>query len=321
MSAGEQQPIGSGFGPKTEPDEIMADIDLAGKTAVVTGGYSGIGLETTRALIGAGAKVIVPVRSKTKAEEQLKEAGLSVETGEMDLGDLNSVRKFANDVLAAHPQIDLLINNAGIMACPETRTGKDWEAQFATNHIGHFVLTNALEPALKKNGARVVCLSSLAHKRSPIRWEDIHYRNGGYDKWEAYGQAKTANALFARDLNRRWSGDGVKAFSVHPGGIVTPLQRHLDQEEMIAMGWLDENGELSELAKNFFKTPAQGCTTTLWCAVSPALETHGGEYCEDCDIAQLATEDSPQYFHVAPHAVDNEAAARLWDETEKMLES
>ena len=320
MAAANQQPIKSGFGAKTTAAEVMEGVDLSGKTVIVTGGYSGIGLETTKALCAAGADVIVPVRNKAKADENLAAEGLAVETRQMDLGDLASVQEFAAGVAGGRDKVHLLINNAGIMACPETRIGPGWEAQFATNHIGHFVLTQELLPYLKNaGGARVVCLSSLAHKRSPIRWDDIHFQKNPYEKWEAYGQSKTANALFALELNRRFKDDGVQAFSVHPGGIMTPLQRHLATEEMVALGWVDENGELSESAKAMFKTPEQGCATTLWCATRSQLADRGGEYCEDCDIAQLASEDSPRYFHVAPWAVDEEAAARLWDLTEEMV--
>lgn len=320
MAAGEQKPIGSGFGAKSSASEIMEGVDLAGKTAIVTGGYSGIGLETTRALAAAGAEIIVPVRNKEKAEANLADIGAKVETRQMDLGDLASVQNCAAEIAGNHDKIHLLINNAGIMACPETRLGADWEAQFATNHIGHFVFTNELAPYLKNaDGARVVCLSSTAHRRSPIRWNDIHFHKTPYEKWDAYGQSKTANALFARELNRRMKGDGVNAFSVHPGGIMTPLQRHLETEEMIALGWLDEIGEMPPAVKAMFKTPEQGCSTTLWCATSAALDNYGGEYCEDCDIAQLASAESARYFHVDPWAADDEAATRLWDETERMV--
>ena len=320
MPAGDQHPLGSGFGAKTTAAEVMAGVDLAGKTAVVTGGYSGLGLETTRALAAAGAEVVVPARSKARADEALSGVDGTVRTYAMDLADLVSVENFAGDLAGDHDRIHLLINNAGIMACPETRVGDGWEAQFAVNHIGHFVLTNELTPYLKNaGGARVVCLSSTAHKISPIRWDDIHYKNGGYDKWRAYGQSKTANALFARALNRRLAGEGVQAFSVHPGGIMTPLQRHLETEEMVALGWIDESGEVAEGAKSFFKTPEQGCATTLWCATSPLLADRGGEYCENCDIAELGGEDSPRYAQVAPWAADDEAAERLWLATEDML--
>jgi len=320
MAVENQKPLGSGFGAKSSAAEIMRGVDLSGKCAIVTGGYSGIGLETTKALKAAGANVIVPVRNKTKADENFSALGLSVETRAMDLADLASVQAFASDVADHWDRLDLLINNAGIMACPETRVGPGWEAQFAVNHIGHFVLTRELAPSLKNaKGARVVSLSSLAHKNSPIRFDDIHFSESDYQKWEAYGQSKTANALFALELNRRMAGDGVKAFSLHPGGIMTPLQRHLETEEMVALGWIDETGEVAQEAKAMFKTPEQGCTTTLWCATSAQLNDRGGEYCEDCDIAQLMDENSPRYLHVASWAADDEAAARLWVETEKML--
>ena len=320
MTAGDQKPLGSGFGAKSSAADVMDGVDLSGKTAIVTGGYSGIGLETTRALVAAGAEVIVPVRNIEKADKNLASIKGAVETRQMDLGDLVSVQNCAAEIAGNHDKIHILINNAGIMACAETRIGNNWEAQFATNHIGHFVFTKELMPYLKNaNGARVVCLSSTAHRRSPIRWDDIHFQKTDYEKWDAYGQSKTANALFARNLNRLMSSDGIQAFSVHPGGIMTPLQRHLEKEEMMALGWVDESGEVPEALKAFFKTPEQGCSTTLWCATSELLNDRGGEYCEDCDIAQLASEDSPRYFHVDPWAADDDAAARLWDETEKMV--
>lgn len=320
MAAEDQQPVGSGFGMKSSAAEVMAGVDLSGKTAVVTGGYSGIGLATTRALAAAGAEVFVPARSVEKATEATAGIEGDVKVRPMDLGDLVSIENFAADFAGDHDKLDILINNAGIMACPETRIGAGWEEQFATNHIGHFVLTNELTPYLKNAGAaRIVCLSSTGHRLSPIRWEDPHFTKEPYDKWVAYGQSKTANALFARELNRRLSGDGVRAFSVHPGGIVTPLQRHLEMEEMVALGWYDESGELSAGAKAMFKTPEQGCSTTLWCATSPQLEAQGGQYCEDCDISRAADENSPPYFHVRAWACDDAAAERLWTLTEDML--
>lgn len=320
MSVEKQNPIGSGFGAKSTAREVVGDLDLSGKTAIVTGGYSGIGLETTRALAGAGARVIAPARSPDKAREALAGVEGDVRHAAMDLGDLASVRRFAEEFVDEGAPLHLLINNAGIMACPETRVGSGWEAQFAVNHIGHFVLTGGLAPALEKaKGARVVCLSSIAHKRSGIIWDDIHFNTADYDKWAAYGQSKTANALFALGLDMRLGPKGVRAFAVHPGGIMTPLQRHLQAEEMIALGWLDKDGKMPPEVAAIFKTPEQGASTTVWCAVSPQLDGCGGVYCEDCDIAANQTGDSPRWKHVAPWAVDEDDADRLWAVTEEML--
>lgn len=316
----DQTPINSPFHAKSTAAEVIEGIDLHGKYAIVTGGYSGIGVETVKALAGAGAEILVPARDVARAKDALKPIAGKIGIAAMDLADLSSVRKFARDAVAAGKPVHLLINNAGVMACPETRIGKGWELQFGTNHIGHFVLTHELAPLLKKaNGARVVSLSSTGHKLSPIRWHDIHFTKEPYNKWVAYGQSKTANALFARGLNRRLKGDGVEAFAVHPGGIVTPLQRHLDKEEMIALGWLGPDGELSEMAKAMFKTPEQGASTTVWAAVSRLIGGKGGVYCENCNIAKLAGPDAPRWAEVQPYACDEAEAARLWSETEKML--
>ncbi|MGK3208301.1 SDR family NAD(P)-dependent oxidoreductase [Amycolatopsis sp. MEPSY49] len=302
-----QHKIGSGFGATTTAAEAVAGADLTGKLAVVTGGYSGIGLETTRALTGAGAHVVVPARRRETAEEAL--AGLeNVEVDELDLGDLESVRAFAERFLATGRRIDLLIANAGVMACPETRVGPGWEAQFATNHLGHFALVNRLWPAVA-DGARVVSLSSRGHHYSPIRWDDVQFERG-YDKWAAYGQAKTANVLFAVRLDELGAEQGVHAFALHPGGIMTPLQRHLSREEHIARGWIDEAGNY--LVK--FKTPEQGAATTVWAATSPQLTGLGGLYLEDCDVAELAPDDAEGLAEsgVRRYAVDRDEARRLW---------
>ncbi|MGV9340335.1 SDR family NAD(P)-dependent oxidoreductase [Streptomyces sp. NPDC003688] len=308
MSTPAQHKIGSGFGADTTADEILRGIDLTGKLAIVTGGYSGIGLETTRALVKAGARVVVPARRTDTAREALADLD-DVEVDELDLGDLESVRGFAERFLASGRTVDILIDSAGIMACPETRVGPGWEAQFATNHLGHFALVNRLWPALAEGGARVVSVSSRGHHLSPVRWDDVQWREG-YDKWQAYGQAKTANALFALHLDELGRDSGVRAFSLHPGGIMTPLQRHLAKEEMVERGWIDEQG--NPLNPSGFKTPEQGAATQVWAATSPQLDTLGGLYLEDCDIAEPAPEDGT-WSGVKDWATDPEQAARLWE--------
>ncbi|CAM4049049.1 SDR family NAD(P)-dependent oxidoreductase [Saccharibacillus endophyticus] len=302
-----QHPVESGFGLRSTANDVLNGIDLSGKLALVTGGYSGLGLETTKALVKAGARVIVPARRPKAAEEAL--SGIeNVEVDELDLSDLNSVKAFADRVLASGRSIDLAILNAGVMASPETRVGPGWELQFATNHLGHFALINRLWPLLTAGeGARVVSTSSTGHHFSPIRWDNLNFE-GNYHKFEAYGQSKTANSLFAVELDRRGAEQGVRAFAVHPGGILTPLQRHMGREEMIALKWIDEDGK----GNPGFKTPEQGAATQVWAATSPQLEGKGGVYCEDCDIAKPAQEEGPR-VGVKDYAVDPEEAKRLWD--------
>ncbi|HVV13931.1 SDR family NAD(P)-dependent oxidoreductase [Amycolatopsis sp.] len=308
-----QHKIGSGFGADSTADEVLAGIDLSGKLAVVTGGYSGLGLETTRALAKAGAHVVVPARRPDAAREAVAAVGAEVE--QLDLGDLESVRAFAERFLASGRTIDMVIDSAAIMACPETRIGPGWEAQFATNHLGHFALVNRLWPAIA-DGARVVSVSSRGHHFSGIRWDDPWFERG-YDKWQAYGQAKTANALFALHLDKLGAERGVHAFSLHPGSILTPLQRYIPFEEQVANGWIDEQGNT---IATHFKTTEQGAATQTWAATSPQLEDLGGQYCEDCDIAELAgDEELPAggrrpavRLGVRDYAVDPEQAARLW---------
>lgn len=322
MAIADQVPTQSGFPAKTTGAEVLAGLDLTGKTVIITGGYSGIGLETTRALLNQGAKVIVPVRSPEKAQAALSGLSGDVTTAALNLGDLASVRAFVAAMTAELTQLDLLINNAGVMACPEARVGPGWESQFGINHMGHFALTAGLTGLLEATeNARVVALSSTAHKLTDILWDDIQYERTPYDKWQAYGQAKTANALFANALSRRLKPSGGLAFSVHPGGIFTPLQRHLPKDEQIALGWLGPDGEPSEQARSIFKTPEEGCSTTLWAATSSLLAGKAGVYCEDCDIAAPTDPDSryARYQGVNAHACSDESAERLWEISEKLL--
>jgi NAD(P)-dependent dehydrogenase (short-subunit alcohol dehydrogenase family) len=300
---GRQAPVGSGFDAQSTAEEVLAGIDLTGRLAIVTGGHSGLGLEMTRALAHAGAHVVVAARQSAAAQTAL--AGIAgIEVDALDLTDLESIRAFADRFLATGRHADILIASAGIMACPETRVGPGWEAQLATNHLGHFALVNRLWPALA-GGARVVALSSGAHHNSAIRWDDLHFAHG-YDKWLAYGQSKTANALFAVQLDALGQAAGVRAFSVHPGKILTPLQRHLAKQEMVAAGWIDADGSAIDPS---FKTPQQGAATAVWAATSPRLAVTGGLYCADCDVAALAAGGETS---VSPHAADPAEARRLW---------
>ena len=317
-----QKPIGSGFGAKSEPTEVLEGIDLNGKVALVTGGYSGIGLETTRALSDCGARVIVPARRPDIAKIELEGIINKEDILNLDLANPHSVYKFVEEFIDNGITLDILINNAAVMACPQMPTDNGWDLQFAVNHIGHFILTKGLLPSLlQSNESRVVTLSSTGHKLSGIRWDDIHFEKD-YDKWQSYGQSKTAASLLAIELDSRMKSEGIRALSVHPGGIFTPLQRHLQKEEMIALGWLNEDGELSEMAAAGFKSATQGASTTLWCATSPMLRDIGGVYCENCDIA-AKEDDGPnaRYVGVADWAIDTEEASKLWEKTEKTLAS
>tara|TARA_B100001175_G_scaffold110255_1_gene93624 strand:+ start:5927 stop:6907 length:981 start_codon:yes stop_codon:yes gene_type:complete len=324
MISDKQKPIGSGFSSKSETSDILGEVNLSNKVAIVTGGYSGIGFETTKGLVSAGAKVIIPAKRPEIALKNLNGIVSEDNIIKMDLGNLNSIKDFTNSFKENFSKLDLLINNAGIMACPETRIGNNWESQFAVNHIGHFLLTNELMDLMADvKGARFVSLSSSAHSLTSILWDDIHFQNTSYDKWMAYGQSKTACSLMAIEFNTRMKGKGVEGFAVHPGGIITPLQRHLEKEEMVALGWMDEDGSPSELAKNFFKSTSQGASTALWCATSPDLNGLGGIFCEDCDVAKRKSEvdeSLQRYFGVADWAVDTDEASKLWDVTESMIE-
>ncbi len=317
-----QKPLNSPFGYRSTAREVVAGIDLAGKTAIVTGGSAGLGVETVRALATAGTQVVMPVRSRDKGEAVA--ARLRQETGnpkisvaDMDLEDYASVRRFASAFVAGGSPLHLLINNAGIMACPERRIGHGIESQFGTNHLGHMLLACTLVPALLKAGtARVVALSSVGHRRTGINFDDPNFEKHPYDKWEAYGQAKTANALFAVELNRRLEPKGVTAYAVHPGGIMTELQRDMSKEEIKAFGWVDDDGKINER----FKSPEQGAATSIWCATSPLLASGGGVYCEDCNIAEAVPADDPGFTGVRPWAIDPAQAQKLWTLSEAMLQ-
>ncbi|KJS61568.1 oxidoreductase [Streptomyces rubellomurinus] len=302
-----QQPLGSPFTAASTARDVLAGLDLSGRTAVVTGGSSGLGLETVRALAAAGARVLVPARRPDVVCAE------GVEVLPMDLTDPGSVRAAAARIRAGADRLDLLIAAAGVMATPERHVGPGWESQFAANYLGHFLLTCELYPLLAAaggaGGARVVAYSSAGHALTGIRRHDPHFRTG-YDRWLAYGQSKTANALFAVHLDTLGRADGVRAFSLHPGKIITGLQRELTRREQVELGWVDEHGAVIGAG---FKTPAQGAATGLWAATSPLLAGRGGCYLEDCDIAPLVAPGTPMDAGgVRPHAVDPAEATHLW---------
>ncbi|MFC5447117.1 oxidoreductase [Paenibacillus aestuarii] len=298
-----QAPISSGFGALSTAREVLAGMDLRGQIAIVTGGHSGIGLKTTRALSAAGATVLVAARSPEQARSAL--AGIAgVEVDALDLMDPASIDAFAQRFLATGRPLHILIANAGIMAPPLVRDARGYESQFATNHLGHFQLTLRLWPALKQAGdARVVSLSSAGIRFSGVDFEDPNFEQREYEKWKAYGQSKSANALFAVGLDKRGHAHGVRAFSVHPGRIETELARFLSDQERAVGG--------------VYKTTEQGAATSVWCATSPQLAGKGGVYCMDCDIAEFVSDFKlgdmgQQYTGVLPWAVDPGLAERLW---------
>ena len=307
MTDDRQQPLDSPFHKRSTAVEVAEAADLSGKTVVITGGYAGIGLETTRALSSAGARIIAPARTPDKADDAL--AGLHVERVAMDLFEPDSVASGAEAIREAAPDgVDILINNAGVMATPQRRNSRGWECQFATNHLGHFALfAHLVDLLLQRPRPRVVALSSLAHRICDVELEDWNWERAEYHKWRAYGRSKSANALFALGLNARFEDRGLTAFSVHPGGIMTDLQRDMDRAEMIAMGWIDEAGTLNEA----FKTPEQGAATSVWAATSPLLEGRGGVYCEDCNIAAPNPAEGV-FGGVQSHVRDLETADKLW---------
>ncbi|WP_188190402.1 SDR family NAD(P)-dependent oxidoreductase [Nonomuraea sp. SYSU D8015] len=333
-----QRPIGSGFTAASTADEVLKGIDLSGKNVVVTGGHRGIGLETTRALCKAGASVTVAVRNPDRAASAL--AGIErVEADQLDLLDPASIDAFVTRYLDSGRPLHVLINNAGIMAGPLVRDARGYESQFATNHLGHFQLTLGLLPALRAaHGARVVNVTSGGHRLSGIRWDDPHFTTG-YDDMGmlAYGQSKTANVLFAVELDRRWAEDGIRGYAVHPGIVVgTNLGPYLAEGEertpwlsdgaLRAMGLIDDSGRPINDPDREMKTPQQGASTTVFAATSPLLADIGGVYLKDNDISPLDTprpinfgaeEDIPS--DVVPHAVDPESARRLWELSERLL--
>lgn len=313
-----QQPIGSGFTAKSTASEVIEGIDLTGKVAIVTGGNTGIGLETTKTLANAGATVIVPARNIDKAKKNLQ--GIeNVELETMDLMHPDSVDAFAKKFLASKRPLHLLINNAGIMWVPLRRDARGIESQLATNYLSVFQLTARLWPALKKaNGARVVNVSSQGHYFAPFDFEAPNFENRNYETLQAYGQSKTALNLFSMEMDHRAMEHDVRVFSLHPGSIGgTELAREASLELFQQMGFCDSDGNLLPEVAASLKTIPQGAATTVWCATSPMLNSMGGVYCEDVEIAPLST-DLSQGSGVHPYSLDEGSAQRLWKLSEEL---
>ncbi|TCK85255.1 SDR family NAD(P)-dependent oxidoreductase [Albibacterium bauzanense] len=312
-----QKPIGSGFNAVSTSSEVIKGIDLTGKIAIVTGGNTGIGLETVRALANAGATVIVPARNIEKAKRNLQ--GISnVEIEEMDLIDPYSIDKFSEKFLASDRPLHLLINNAGIMFAPLRRDSRGIESQLVTNYLAQFQLTARLWNVLKKaNGARVINVSSQGHHFAAFNFEDPNFENREYETLSAYGQSKTAVNLFSLELDNRAKAFGIRAYSVHPGNIWgTELAREAPMELLQNFGFLDEEGNPVQEVVASLKTIPQGAATTIWCATSPLLNNIGGVYCEDSNIADLAV--GQEMTGVKPYSLDETNAKQLWTLSEKL---
>ena len=323
-----QQPIGSGFDRNSTAAEVMKGVDLTGKVAIVTGGHSGLGLETTKTLAAAGATVIVAARDIEKAKKNL--AGIAnVELEQLELTLSTSIEAFADRFLGSGRPLHLLFNNAGIMWGPLQRDARGYESQFATNHLGHFYLTAKLWAALKQaGGARVINTSSWGHHSSPLVFEDPNFQHREYNAIAAYGQSKTANVLFALELDNRAKQFGVRSYSLHPGLILTTdLGRSITLDTMKALGMVDADGNPVQKEFTGNKSVEEGISTQLWCAVSPQLADIGGVYCEDTDIAVLDTDfdsagnwsdDMEKLKGVMPFALDEAAAKQLWTLSEAL---
>lgn len=317
-----QAPIGSGFTAAATASDVTRGLDLSGKVAIVTGGYSGIGIETVRALASAGARVVVPARDIQKARRALDGmSGVSIDA--LDLMDPLSIDAFADRFMADNPALHILINNAAGMGGALVRDSRGYESQFATNHLGHFQLTMRLWPALQRaQGARVVTVSSCGHRIAGVDFDDPNFEHRAYDPGLAYGQSKTANALFAVSLDALGKAHGIRAFSLHPGGmIMSGLTRHYTAEQIRASGYVDAQGRAIIDPDNNMKSLEQGAATSVWCATSPQLDGMGGVYCENCDIAGTAPAESTDLLGVRPWATSPQLAERLWHLSERLAGS
>ena len=304
------------FGAESTTDEVLDGVDLTGKRILVTGVSAGLGVETARALMAHGAQVVGAARDLDKARRAtaaaLKDAPKrgSLELVELDLARLSSVRACADALVAARKSFDVVIANAGVMACPQGKTSDGFETQFGTNHLGHFVFVNRIAPLLK-SGSRVVNLSSAGHRFADVDLEDPNFERTPYQPFVSYGRSKTANILFSVGLDRRLSKRGVRAAAVHPGGIQTELGRHLTPELIAQLMPAGRPGIK-------FKSIPQGAATQVWTAVVAAADHVGGKYCEDCHVAEL-TNDATARQGVRGYALDPQRADALWAKSEQLV--
>ncbi|GAB3225478.1 SDR family NAD(P)-dependent oxidoreductase [Algoriphagus aestuariicola] len=314
-----QRALGSGFGAKSTAAEVIRGIDLKGKVAIVTGGNSGIGLETVRTLAGAGAQVIVPARNVEKARANLKDLD-RVEIHALDIMSPESIDAFAESFVNSGSALHLLVNNAGIMWVPLRRDGRGYESQLATNYLGMFHLTAKLWPALKKaKGARVVNVSSGGHQFSDFDFEDPNFNTRLYETLLGYGQSKTAVNLFSVEFDYRAKTHGVRSYSLCPGAVGgTDLSREAPMDLFQKLGYCDAEGNILPEVAASLKTLPQGASTTVWCAVSPMLDHIGGVYCENTDVADLSA-DLAMIGGVKTYSLDRGNALKLWELSEELL--
>jgi NAD(P)-dependent dehydrogenase (short-subunit alcohol dehydrogenase family) len=312
------------FGATSTTDEVLEGVDLGGKRILVTGVSAGLGVETARTLAAHGAQVVGAARNLDKAKaatEQVRAQaanGGGLELVELDLASLASVRACADGLMAADKPFDLIIANAGVMACPKSQTSDGFETQFGTNHLGHFVFVNRIA-ALLKPGSRLVNLSSAGHRFSDVDLDDPNFERTPYTEFGAYGRSKTANILFAVEFDRRHRKNGVRATAVHPGGIQTELGRYMTPEirqQMIER--INAANAASGLPAYSWKTIPQGAATSVWSGIAAAADEVGGHYCEDCHVAEIIEGDGIR-GGVRAYALDPNHAKALWAKSEEMV--
>ncbi|MFO0991700.1 MAG: SDR family NAD(P)-dependent oxidoreductase [Hyphomicrobiales bacterium] len=319
------------FGATSTTDDVLEGVDLRGKRILVTGVSAGLGVETARALTAHGAHVVGAARDLAKARNATKHIRASVNGNgdgtldliELDLASLSSIRTAADALVKTGKPFDLVIANAGVMACPFGHTVNGFETQFGTNHLGHFVFVNRIAPLMSR-GSRLVNLASSGHRFSNVDLDDPNFEKTAYDPWQAYGRAKTANVLFAVEFDRRHKANGIRATAVHPGGIATELGRHAFKDADVLQKFIDDiNAKHAAAGQPPFKlkTIPQGAATSVWAGVVAPADEVGGRYCEDCHVATLlpAEDVSPISAGVRAYALDPESAKKLWAKSEEMV--